>query len=259
MPPSRAPVSDSETNMIIASWFVFLLGVAMTAWVIFIKTRGALHYWIRPFQTRPTLALGRTFPAETANEITSQFLTDLNAHVRTLEQGACNIIREWDHEAGTLFIGLLLDKEPSETGLEGYELKRLPKQSVIRVSGSNKTEDLSPIQAGIDYAKNNKLTLNKGRLVRLSAQSFSLYQWEIKEEAPASSPLARLSEWTLQLRDISLIATLLVIITLGLLGTRQAILFPIGVGLIVFLSGACKFGFLHQRRDETQEVHLQNY
>jgi len=33
----------------------------------------------------------------------------------------------------------------------------------------------------------------------------------------------------------------------------------LGILLICFLSGACKFVFIHQMTDEADEIHLQNY
>jgi len=42
-------------------------------------------------------------------------------------------------------------------------------------------------------------------------------------------------------------------------GTGSPWLFGIGIFTIILMSGACKFVFLHQREDITQESHLQNY
>jgi hypothetical protein len=245
--------------MIITSWIIFLLGSALTAWVVFVKARGSLNYWIRPYHTKSSWTVGRTFPLDGSTAEISQFLVDVNALVRSLDQSATTVLREWDHERGLCYVGLLMKNQPNSDLLEDYELREIPGKSVLRISGSNRADDQKPLDAMVAYAQARGFTLHRTRPARLSGQSFSLYQWETEEPVPAPSVVDRLAEWTLQLRDISVFALLLSIVTLGLLGTRQPALFAAGVGLIVFLSGACKFGFLHQRRDETQEVHLQNY
>jgi len=48
-------------------------------------------------------------------------------------------------------------------------------------------------------------------------------------------------------------------IALTLIGTAQPFLLVLGILLICFLSGACKFVFIHQMTDEADEIHLQNY
>ena len=42
-------------------------------------------------------------------------------------------------------------------------------------------------------------------------------------------------------------------------GTRFVGLFAAGLLILIFLSGAYKFVFMHQLEDESQESHLQNY
>ena len=49
------------------------------------------------------------------------------------------------------------------------------------------------------------------------------------------------------------------IAAIGMIGTQQFMLFPLGIGLIILLSGAGKFVLLHQMKDESEEYHLQNY
>ena len=65
----------------------------------------------------------------------------------------------------------------------------------------------------------------------LSAQSFQCWEWDLPAEQAArrTSPLHRLAEAFFEMR------------------------------IIILFSGACKFVFLHQREDATQESHLQNY
>ena len=86
--------------MIITSWIIFLLGSALTAWVVFVKARGSLNYWIRPYHTKSSWTVGRTFPLDGSTAEISQFLVDVNALVRSLDQSATTVLREWDHERG---------------------------------------------------------------------------------------------------------------------------------------------------------------
>ena len=68
-----------------------------------------------------------------------------------------------------------------------------------------------------------------------------------------------IAEQTQQLRNILVIPLLATVQAIGLIGTREPILFVLGIGLICFLSGAGKFVFIHQMTDEADEIHLQNY
>lgn len=62
-----------------------------------------------------------------------------------------------------------------------------------------------------------------------------------------------------QLRNNLVIPLLALLLAITLIGTGQTFLFTLGIGLIIFLSGACKFVFIHQMTDEADELHLQNY
>lgn len=98
----------------------------------------------------------------------------------------------------------------------------------------------------------------------ISGQSFRLYQWNLladdaNAEVSAPSAWANTLEWLAQIRDNLSLPILLTIISIGLLGMRDPLLFAVGIGFIVLLSGACKFVLIHQNRDEADEVHLQNY
>ena len=66
-------------------------------------------------------------------------------------------------------------------------------------------------------------------------------------------------ESTFQLRDILVFPIYMTIVAIGMIGTRELMLFPLGIGLIILLSGAGKFVLLHQMKDESEEYHLQNY
>ena len=68
-----------------------------------------------------------------------------------------------------------------------------------------------------------------------------------------------IAEQTQRLRNILVIPLLATVQAIGLIGTRVPALFVLGIGLICFLSDACKFVFIHQMTDEADEIHLQNY
>ena len=61
------------------------------------------------------------------------------------------------------------------------------------------------------------------------------------------------------MRDIVLYPIILTLFSMALIGTGSGGLFAVGLLILIFLSGACKFVFVHQREDESQESHLQNY
>ncbi|MBK1833318.1 hypothetical protein [Roseibacillus ishigakijimensis] len=245
--------------MIVFFWLVLLVGIASVAWVLGIKARGSFYHWVRPFRTEPCQVVGRTFPAGTPDEEMSSFLVDANAFVRSKEQRSTVVLREWDHAAKTIFVGLVLQKVTDLGEHEGYEVRALPSSSVLRASGSARTSDITPTESLQRFLEKCGQTVDMTRPMRLSGQSFHLYQWPLNEELPPASPLQKMMEKTFQLRDILIFPILLTIVALGLIGTQQLILFPIGIGLIILLSGAGKFVFLHQMKDESEEYHLQNY
>ena len=240
-------------------WLILLFGLFLTAWTLGIKTRGALHHWVRTVRTQPCQIVGRTFPAEADQEELSKFLIDANGFIRSNEQRSTTVIREWDHTAKTIFVGLVVQRAGEFEENEEFEIRQLPAASVIRVSGEAKTSDITPTESLQKYLAKHPHQVEMTRPTRLSGQSFHLYQWPIAEELPATSLLARLMETTFQLRDILIFPILLTIVAIGMIGTQQLMLFPLGIGLIILLSGAGKFVLLHQMKDESEEYHLQNY
>jgi hypothetical protein len=134
---------------------------------------------------------------------------------------------------------------------------------VLRVSGSSKSHELTPTESLQKHPYARKYPVDMTRPMRLSGQSFYLYQWPILEEEsqqlPEPNPLQKIMEATYQLRDILVFPIVLTILGLGLIGPRELILFPIGIVLIILISGAGKFVLLHQMKDESEEYHLQNY
>jgi len=246
------------TQMIFFFWLVLLFGLFLVVWVLGIKARGSFFHWIRPYRMKPCQVVGRTFPKNTSSEELSSFLFEANGFIRTNEQRSTVVMRQWDHEA-TLFVGLILLKQSNIQSSLEYEVRQLPAQSTIRISGSGKTGNIDPIDSLKDFLGKNHYTAEMSKPSRLSGQSFHLYQWMISEELPKPSRLQELMEFTFQLRDILVFPILLTIVAIGLIGTQQIILFPIGIGLVILLSGAVKFVFLHQIADEAEEIHLQNY
>ena len=75
----------------------------------------------------------------------------------------------------------------------------------------------------------------------------------------APSFFNRKAETIYEMRDILIYPILFTMIALIMCGTGSPWLFGIGIFTIILMSGACKFVFLHQREDITQESHLQNY
>lgn len=245
--------------MIFSFWLVLLFGLFLVAWVLGVKARGSFYHWVRPFRMSACQVVGRTFSEGTSRKELSEFLIAANGFVRSKERRSKVVWREWDHEAKTLFVGLILDRKTDLGDSGDYEVRNLKEQSVLRVSGSAKTSDLSPTESLQRYLKTHHYAVEMTRPTRLSGQSFHLYQWPLQSELPNSTWLQRLMETTFQLRDILIFPLVLTVVAIGMIGTQQIILFPIGIGLIILLSGAGKFVFLHQMKDESEEYHLQNY
>lgn len=117
-------------------------------------------------------------------------------------------MRQWDHKADSLFLGLVLNRLPDEPVPEGYALREFPGKRLLRLSGSQRLDEQKPLDSLKAYAQKYDLELELSKPMRLSGQPF---------------------------------------------------LFTLGIGLIIFLSGACKFVFMHQMTNEADDIHLQNY
>lgn len=247
-------------GMVIASWILLLVGFGAFAWFFAIRGRGSLRYWIRIFEVEEQWVLGKTFEVDdrAAHE---QFFTDANAVVRSLDRRTNKVWRQWDRSSGKVFLGLVFNGPPDEGVPAGYELRQLPGREVVRLSGTNRINENSEIEAVKSYAADKGLELDLEYPGRLSGQSFSLYQWDIVQSVaqPPTSGFSRLVEATYQLRNNLVIPLLATWIALALIGTAQPVMLVLGILLICFLSGACKFVFIHQMTDEADEIHLQNY
>ncbi|YCM43736.1 hypothetical protein V2O64_20735 [Verrucomicrobiaceae bacterium 227] len=246
--------------LIFISWFLLVIGLGFFAWFFAIRGRGSLKYWIRRFEVPEHAVLGQTFKIDDkAGQ--QQFFTDANAVVRSLDRRTNKVIRQWDREAGTVFLGLVMNALPDEPVPKDYELREFPKRQVVRLSGANRSEEIKEVEAVKAFAKEAGLTLDFEHPARLSGQSFGLYQWDVSGDGPEqeNSLIGRWAESTYQLRNNLVLPLLATWIALALIGTAQPLLLVLGIVLICFLSGACKFVFIHQMTDEADEIHLQNY
>ena len=246
--------------LIFVSWVLLLIGLVAFTWFFVIRGRGALRYWIRSVEVAEQCVLGRTFGVDDlAGQ--RQFFTDGNAVVRSLDRRTNKVLRQWDREAGTVFLGLLMNAVPDEAVPEDYELRVLPRREVVRLSGTNRIDEDAEVEALKRYAEEKGMLLDLARPARLSGQSFTLYQWDVIEPqgSEGNSLFARWAEATYQLRNNLVIPLLATWIAVTLMGTAQPFLLVLGILLICFLSGACKFVFIHQMTDEADEIHLQNY
>ena len=215
--------------------------------------------WIRTFHVERQWVVGKVYQATDKDGI-AQFFTDGNAVVRSLDRRTNKVVRRWDRNKGTVFLGLVLNALPDDDVPEGYELREFKPRQVVRLSGANRLDEQEKVAALKEYAESRGLRPDLEFPVRLSGQSFSLYQWDLPEEKEGEDSL--ISQWaekTQQLRNNLVIPLLATVLALGLMGTREPILTVLGIGLICFLSGACKFVFIHQMTDEADEIHLQNY
>jgi len=219
-----------------------------------------LRYWIRSFEVEEQCVLGRTFEVDDKKG-QEQFFTDGNAVVRSLDRRTNKVLRQWSKKKGTMFLGLLMNARPDEEVPEGYELRNLPRRQVLRLSGTNRIDEDTEVEAVKRYLKEKGMALDFEHPARLSGQSFTLYQWDVlkPEGREGSSLFSRCAEMTYQLRNNLVIPLLAMWIALALMGTAQPFLLVLGILLICFLSGACKFVFIHQMTDEADEIHLQNY
>ncbi len=246
--------------LILISWFLLVIGLGFFTWFFAIRGRGSLRYWIRQFEVPEQHVFGQTFEADDQPG-QQQFFTDANAVVRSLDRRTNKVIRQWDREAGTVFLGLVMSSLPDDPVPDGYELREFPQRQVVRLSGANRSEEVKEVEAVKAFAKNAGLTLDLEHPARLSGQSFGLYQWDVTEGSAKqeNSLIKRWAESTYQLRNNLVLPLLSTWIALALIGTAQPLLLVLGIVLICFLSGACKFVFIHQMTDEADEIHLQNY
>lgn len=244
----------------IALSYLSLLGLLVIGgWILWIRGRGSLNYWIRPLRRREAWALGVELGSDDAPENDPHRLAEVVAMARTLDRESARVIRHWNREKGTRFIGLVLSKPPDEPVDEPYRIRHYPSVPVLRISGRSNVDGGTPSEAAKAYVKDHGGVIDLSHPYHLSGQSFALYEWEFTAAPEEDHPIDPLSERVFQLRDIVLFPMFLTLFSIALIGTQNKGLFGVGLLLLIFLSGACKFVFFHQREDESQESHLQNY
>lgn len=240
---------------------ILALGLALSGLLLFAKLRGVLNYWLRTFRSEECWVLGRILPKNASPVAIQAVLADANAAVRSHDLRTSRVFRMWDHERDELFIGVVLPEKIEGNLVKNFLVRHFPARQVLRLSGQNRADETAALPAAQNFALKNGLSPDFAKPMMLSGQSFQLYQWELPNDELdfQPSPWAKTLEWLAQIRDNLSLPILLTIISIGLLGMRDPLLFAIGIGLIVFLSGACKFVLIHQNRDEADELHLQNY
>ncbi|MFC7338167.1 hypothetical protein ACFQY0_13315 [Haloferula chungangensis] len=245
--------------IVILSYLSLLLLLALSAWIVWIRGRGALGFWIRPLTRKESWAVGVELGGDDPVENDSASLAEVVALVRTLDRESGHVVRQWDREKGTRFIGLMLSQAPEESPRDPYELRHFPSTPVLRLSGRSNVDGVTPSTAAKGYLDEHGLEADLARPFRISGQSFSQYEWEILGQKEVAYPVEPVSERMFQMRDIVLYPLILTLYSIALIGTGSGGLFAAGLLILIFLSGACKFVFVHQREDESQESHLQNY
>lgn len=248
-------------NLVIAlSWAILVAGILALVVYLFYHSRGGFLYWVRAADQSAMMVLGRQLTFAEAETQLVQTLSDANAALRTLELRSSMTAKVWDEASKTVFAGVVVPTGSIDSAPDGFVIRELHAGRVVRLSGTNQSDETTPIEA-VNAALTGGTRISRSDVcIELRGQSFRSYQWAIPADAlPEPTRWARIGEWIAQRRDNLWLTVLGTIITLGLLGTRNGAFFAVGVGLIVFLSGACKFVFIHQRTDEADEMHLQNY
>lgn len=249
-----------QSCMIILISYLSLFGLlAVSAWIVWIRGRGALGFWVRPLIRREGWAVGVELGSDDQVEGDQTRLAEVVALVRSLDRESGHVIRQWNREKNTRFIGLMLAKAPDEVPKAPYELRHFPSAPIVRISGRSNEDGGTPGAAVRKFMENKRIEVDLVRPCRLSGQSFSLYEWEIVSSPDEALPEESWGERLFQVRDIALYPIMLTLFSIALIGTQNGGLFAAGLLILVFLSGACKFVFVHQREDESQESHLQNY
>ena len=105
--------------LIFVSWCLLLIGAVIFAWFFVIRGRGSLRYWIRRFEVPEQYVLGQIFEADDKPG-QQQFFTDANAVVRSLDRRTNKVVRQWDREAGTVFLGLVMSSLPDDPVPDDY-------------------------------------------------------------------------------------------------------------------------------------------
>jgi hypothetical protein len=247
------------------SWLILLALTPISIWILWVKYRGALNGWIRPHRHQDRWLLSITMSKDSPQEEIDTTLHHIVSEARNMEWNASCAYQQINPDSKELILGLIADNQPLNSQIsEPFTLTNLPACNVLRLSGSPRHEGTT-LESELDlWLKDNPLQIASA-LTILSAQSFKCREWIITNDPYPSAPnlqinlLDRLSEKVYEMRDIVLYPSLMTIIAAVMIGTGSTWLFGVGIFTMILLSGACKFVFIHQREDITQESHLQNY
>jgi hypothetical protein len=243
------------------SWLTLLALLPLTVWVAWIKGRSAITCWIRLHSHPERWFLSARAPGESDPDALRKLLGSVVEQARTLDWDAAQTLKLRDPNSGDWIIGLVSPTRPlEEDPTDPFTFTQLTPSTVIRLSGQPQHDDVSVKDCLKIWSENRELP-HKPTASSLSAQSFQCWEWDLEKESevPRTSPPQRFSEWIFEMRIIVLVPLFMTLLSLAMLGTGNYWLLAIGMFALIFLSGACKFVFLHQREDATQESHLQNY
>jgi hypothetical protein len=240
---------------------MLLLLIPVTGWILWIKGRSAIDCWIRPHTHPERWFLSARAPRDATPQAIDKLLRSVVEQARTLDWDAAQTLKRRDPVSGEWIIGLVSTTTPlNQDPPDPYSFTKLAPSTVIRLSGEPKDDDVSTRSRLHHWTTQHGHTLRKNAS-SLSAQSFQCWEWHPEDESGLgpTTPVQRLAEWIFEMRIIVLVPLVMTLLSLAMLGTGNTWLLAAGMFAFIFLSGACKFVFLHQREDATQESHLQNY
>jgi len=243
------------------SWLFLLALLPLTAWILWIKGRSAITCWIRLHSHPERWLLSARANKDSSPKDINKLLRSVVEQARSLDWDAAQTLKRRDPETGEWSVGLLSTTFPlNQDTAESFSFEKLPANTVLRLSGKPKDDDVTVQSSLRDWTERKELPIKRSA-TSLSAQSFQCWEWELENEDSVNrtSPLHRFAEFIFEMRIIVLIPLGMTILSLAMLGTGNTWLLAAGMFSFIFLSGACKFVFLHQREDATQESHLQNY
>lgn len=243
------------------SWLAFLAIIPLTAAIIFIKNRSSVHTWIRVVSHPDRWLLSTVLPKESTSDDILAKLKDVVCEARNSGWDASCTYKRRDPKTGEWTIGLISNNPPLETETpEPFAFSKLPACHMIRASGQPRDEGDNIKSLLAEWAAEKGLT-HSAVTCSLSAQSFQCWEWAIDDFMDQHTPrwIQRVAEAVFEIRDILIYPILFTVMALIMCGTGSPLFIGIGIFTIILMSGACKFVFLHQREDITQESHLQNY
>lgn len=249
------------TALHILSWLAFLACIPITFAIFFIKNRSSVASWIRTVKHPDRWLLSATLPKDSQAKEIDTMLQKVVSQARNAEWDASCTYKCRNHETGEWIIGLISNTKPINTEIPApFQFTHLPSSHHIRISGHPRDEH-DTVKSLLQQWSEKKNLPYSPVACSLTAQSFQCWEWDITNISESNSPslLSRVAETIFEMRDILIYPILFTIVSIIMCGTGSPWLFGIGIFMIILMSGACKFVFLHQREDVTQESHLQNY